>query len=152
MDFLFSFYPNQNQVTGEKLTSIDVDLNEIQNVINHPVHASEKDTLSVSTLIPFCWAGKDTNIGEKIGGFTIPFCKGFKPKVRNDQVCFEFNPEGIIKKEDVKYGLHFIVDDNQDRMRFGSNYSIENNHEDGKIQFNKDDEFDGIKVHLDAIG
>ena len=159
MDHIFSLYPDVQLLTGEKVcdkncnwTTIDTDLTKMQSLTNHPVHIVEKEeTLSSSALIPFCWVGTDSNIGDKIDQFTIPVCRGFEKTIRNDQLCFELDPEGIIKNANVKNGIHLIVDDNHDRIRFGSqNYDdIENVK---KLKYKKEDENEGIKVFLDAIG
>lgn len=160
IEFLIHQYPDIQLLTGEKeynednkLSSLGSNLKEIQLATNHPVHILEKEhSLSASALIPFCWVGKDTNIGVKIDQFSIPVCRGFEKKIRNDQLCYEFHPGDLIMNGDVRNGLHLIVDDNKDRMRFGSLNSLVDKEENKKLHYNKDDETEGVKVYLDAIG
>ena len=130
------------------MTSLESDLGKMQLLTNHPVHVEEQ-TLSASALIPFCWVGNYRNIGENIDEFNIPVCRGFEKKIRNDQLCYEFNPGSIIKNGDVKKGLHLFLDENKDRTRFGS---LDENDKVENLQLNSSDENEGIKVYLDAIG
>ena len=61
-----------------------------------------------------------SSLGSLIGKYDIPVCKGFKPKVRNDQLCYEvdldkFKSRDNIEK-DLKSGLVFFMDYNEDRQ------------------------------------
>ena len=122
---------------------------------NHPVHiVDDNDSLSPSALIPFCWYGRNKILGRKHDRFSVPVCSGFNRVLRYDQICYEFNPGDIIKNEDIREGLHLIVDDNQDLMmnlNLDSAQGLENNRS-GLLEYHKADEKVGTKVYLDAIG
>ena len=58
---------------------------------NHPVHIiDEEGNLSKSAFIPFCeFAGNLSIMGVKIDEFQYPICNSFKPRVMNDELCYE---------------------------------------------------------------
>ena len=88
-------------------------------VTNHPVHiVSEDKTLSPSSFIPFCWFGKNKNLSQKIEKFNLTVCNNFKPKLRNDQVCYEIDPNELLYKGQTANDkvLYFIIDENKDRQ------------------------------------
>ena len=90
---------------------------------------NKKGELSSSSFIPFCSFGEDL-IGDKIIGFEIPACNIFKPKIHNDQLCYEtdlqeikrYNNELLMKQ--LETGLTLILDYNEERqMNFKQNYT-----------------------------
>ena len=133
----------------------NLDLDKVLYSANHPVHIiDEKGSLSPSALIPFCWYGKNKILGMKHENFTMPICTGFEKKLRIDQVCYEFNPESIIKGEDLRFGLHLIVDDNKDlTLQIGVNNSEDLKTElNDRFEYRSNDGQEGIKVYFDSLG
>ena len=61
-------------------------------------------------------------MGIKIEQFDVPVCNGFEMKVRHDQLCYEvdlqkFKSDNLKKiEEDLKSGLSFFMDYNEDRQ------------------------------------
>ena len=84
-------------------------------------------------------------------------CSDFKRKILNDQLCYEFYPEKIKsndnKENDLKLGLSFVMDYNEDRQvsldkssddaKFGiwKNFDIMGSHDD-----------DNAIIYLNTIG
>ena len=126
----------------------------VQKISNHPVHIIEEDgSISPSSLIPFCWFGEKTNLGVKIDQFKVPVCSGFKRKLRNNQLCFEFDPEDNIRGNEVRNGLFLIVDDNMDKMMNIDSSEVEAKKPTKReLKYHRDNANAGIKVYLDAIG
>ena len=96
-----------------------VDMN-LARAANHPIHiVDEKNSISPSAFIPFCFWGKWNSIGTDVNQFSSPVCNSFLPKLRNDQICYEMDLNLLIKKEnkkkEFKRGLYFIIDENKDR-------------------------------------
>ena len=61
-----------------------------------------------------------TSMGTKIDQFDIPVCNSFQEKVLHDQLCYEvdlnrFTDVTTIDR-DLKLGLNFILDYNEDRQ------------------------------------
>ena len=90
-------------------------------IVNHPVHIFDRDqTLSPSSFIPFCWFGD--KLGMSTDNFSVSVCENFKPKLRNDQICYEIDANeylqrGLEKSESITRNiLYFIVDENIDRI------------------------------------
>ena len=113
----FEQIKKQNGALNTHLTPIKT---KFAGQINHPVHILDENTVtSPSSFIPFCFFGKWNSIGKKLDPFTSPICTYFKPKLRNDQICYEMNLNDLIKnnnhKEDLMKGLYFIIDENVDR-------------------------------------
>ena len=159
VDKINPLYEEIQKLTGKKdcqencqMSSIE-DLELLLKVTNHPVHiVDENGKLSPSALVPFCWFGKDMNPGIKIDQFKMPVCTGFEKILRNDQICYEYDPKSIVQKDDVRLGLHLIVDDNQDKMMklgTGKTLGLTN---DLKFKYNRNDVKEGTKIFLDAIG
>ena len=84
----------------------------------------------------------------------MPICTGFERILRYDQICYEYNPKSVIMGEDIRHGLHLIVDDNQDMMMKTSSDTSEDLEDDQShmFEYQKDDEKEGIKLYLDSIG
>ena len=93
-------------------------------VSNHPVHILNEDgNLSPSAFIPFCGYGTNiSSLGLKIEEFRVPVCNSFRSKVLNDQLCYEIDVNDRIDKrvaqKNLKIGLMFIIDQNEDRQVF----------------------------------
>lgn len=97
---------------------------------------------------------KGTVIETKIDQFHFKVCNSFKPKLRNDQLCYEFDPSLYVEKDNkdhIKHGLYLIVDENKDRqMDFMTNEaSAEEYFHDIEQVVDKEG---GIQIFLDAIG
>ena len=100
------------------MTSLEKENQLLQMVSNHPAHVlRENGEISPSSFIPFCSFGEDP-VGTVVDGFDIPVCDIFRPRVRNDQLCYETNLEEIMSKDintakkQLKVGLVVIVDYN----------------------------------------
>ena len=65
----------------------------IQEISNHPVHIMNTlNELSPSAFIPFCQFGEDTNLlGIKNTKFKFPICNSFKPKILENQLCYQID-------------------------------------------------------------
>ena len=59
-------------------------------------------------------------MGTKVDGFQDPVCSSFKPKIRNDQLCYEINLEEFKDPtnlhQQLKQGLVLIIDCNEERQ------------------------------------
>ena len=60
------------------------------------------------------------NVGVKIADFDVPVCNAFKPKIQNDQICYEIDLESFSNKTNIdrelKLGFNFLLDYNEDRQ------------------------------------
>ena len=143
---------------GDCSLSSDLFTEDVLEMTNHPVHILKQDgSLSPTSLIPFCWIGIASNHGEKIDQFDEAVCDTFKPKLRQDQICYEMDSNLLIDNTrralDMKVGLYFVIDENRDR----------------EVDYNVDEAYDGIdrlledfmynleeksesKVYLDTVG
>ena len=87
----------------------------MQKVTNHPVHLVDSDgNLSPTALIPFCSLKEDMSmIGDKIDQFSVPVCNIFRPKILNDQLCYEVDPNVHMNNAEdrgnIKSGLHLSL-------------------------------------------
>ena len=125
---------------------------------NHPVHViDEEGNLSKSAFIPFCeFAGNLSVMGEKIDEFQFPICNSFKPRVMNDQLCYEvdlskFCDKNNIEKE-LEIGFNFLMDYNEDRQVTYDN----NNNEEREFSLGNSvvasDQNKHAFIYLDTIG
>ena len=94
--------------------------NELQKIINHPVHIQNYDgELSPTALIPFCSFSDDFSLmGVENPHFEVPVCNSFSPKVILDQLCFTTDPNKIKDKIDFNskdLSLTLYIDYNEDR-------------------------------------
>ena len=93
----------------------------IYKITNHPVHILDKDgEYSPSAFIPFCeFQGNMSVMGVKIDQFDVPVCNSFQEKILNDQLCYEVDLQNLkhenIYEKDIKLGLAFLMDYNEDR-------------------------------------
>ena len=58
-------------------------------------------------------------IGVKIDQFDMPVCNSFQPKLLEHELCYEINVNDYFKgidSNDLKTGLTFILDYNEDRQ------------------------------------
>lgn len=88
------------------------------NMINHPVHVfDDVGDPTPSSFIPFCWFGK-TNVKAKSEKFSAHVCNSFKPKLMNDQVCFDIDPNKYLQngQNADNIVLYLLIDDNKDRQ------------------------------------
>ena len=101
---------------------LDFLLGIVQKDNNHPVHIiDEEGNLSKSAFIPFCeFAGNLSVMGEKIDEFQYPVCNSFKPRIMNDELCYEVDLNKYKDSDDMeqklKVGLVFFMDYNEDRQ------------------------------------
>ena len=91
--------------------------------MNHPIHIINREKeMSPSAFIPFCEFGGDMSaLGVKIGQFDVPVCNSFQAKIFHDQLCYEvdlnkFANKIKINKKEMKIGLTFLMDYNEDRQ------------------------------------
>ena len=91
----------------------------IHTISNHPVHILDKNRdLSPSSFIPFCQFG-DKVLGIKIPQFPVPVCNIFRPKILNDQLCYEVDLNQFkesLSASNLKKGIIFFIDNNEDRQ------------------------------------
>ena len=86
---------------------------------------NEDGSLSPSAFIPFCGYGTNiSNLGIKNNQFSVPVCNSFRPKVLNDQLCYEVDVNDFIEKsflqKELKIGLMFMIDHNEDRQVYST--------------------------------
>ena len=59
-------------------------------------------------------------MGFKIDQFDVPVCNSFQPKILNDQLCYEVDLNSLSNKANIqrelKSGLNFLMDYNEDRQ------------------------------------
>ena len=94
----------------------------LQTLNNHPVHIlNNKGELSPSSFIPFCFFGENL-IGSKVNQLDILACDIFKPKIHQDQFCYETDLQELkssndqILKEQLESGLTLVLDYNMERQ------------------------------------
>ena len=80
----------------------------------------EDNNLSPSSFIPFCELGGNmTSMGVKSDHIELPICNSFQATILNDQLCYEVDLERFKNKnnieKDLKLGLVFVMDYNEDR-------------------------------------
>ena len=89
---------------------------------SHPVHIKDKDgKQSPSAFIPFCeFGGNMLYTSISYDNFHWPVCDIFNTRVLNDQLCYEADLENLKSqdnfKHDIKLGLVFFMDYNEDRQ------------------------------------
>ena len=143
-----------NNFTPKQAEILTSDL--LLKVTNHPPHIIDEDgIISPSALIPFCWFGNDAEVGVKIEQFKFPVCNSFKPVVRKDQLCYEFDPAPYIQNKSEgleKHGLNIIINENRD-MHLDLEEQVKSSPEHNfyDIRKNMKDQ-EGTKIYLDAIG
>ena len=135
------------KLTAEKSNNISTGLS----FVNHPVHIinSQGGELSPSAFIPFCELGGNmSSLGVKIKEFHIPVCNSFIPKLFHDKICYQIDLEQYRDNPNIetqlKKGLVFIMDYNEDRQVF--DYNFETTPHSGLF-----DRIDETKVNSDAI-
>ena len=109
----------------------------LKTVSNHPVHILTKNgEMSPSSFIPFCSFGEDP-LGTETEDFDVPVCNIFRPRVHNDQLCYETDLEEIRSKDpdtakkQLKIGLVLILDYNEE-LQLGQ--SMKRNTSKGHVQ------------------
>ena len=131
---------------------------ELSLVTTHPVHVLDNSgiSLSPSSFIPFCWFGNHRDLTVKIDHFDVSVCKSFKSKLRNDQVCYEVDPnEYLGESESANQNvLYLIIDENIDRSNLETSSAREDTTSPQKMEsFMRD--FSNPKetfIFLDTIG
>ena len=102
-------------------------------VSNHPAHIINEDgKLSPSSFIPFCGYGSNiSTLGVKIDQFDFPVCNSFRAKVLNDQLCYEVDVNELINRsillKEIKMGLMFMIDHNEDRQVYNNEEKYDHN-------------------------
>ena len=115
-----------------------------------------KDT-SPSSFIPFCWFGEREQ-GLNIKEFSVPVCDSFNPIHRNDQVCYEIDPNDLIGEDDdkvkaMKTGLYFIIDENEDRVIGNTKHNEPDNNIPKVQEFMRENtDEQGTQIFVDTIG
>ena len=106
------------------MKSVEKENQLLQMVSNHPVHIlRENGEISPSSFIPFCSFGEDP-VGTYVNGFDVPVCDIFRPRIRNDQLCYETNLQEMISKDintakkQLEIGLVLIIDYNDNRQLY----------------------------------
>ena len=136
-----------------KVSTSLIDHPNLSTVTNHPVHIVDKDiNISPSSFIPFCWFGKGLKIGINSEMFKVSVCNNFKPKLRNDQVCYEMDPNQLLKTGQSANNivLYLLIDENKDRqISVASNDVIETKKETFVAA---DVEQENSVIYLDTIG
>ena len=77
--------------------------------------------MSPSAFIPFCGYGSNMSItGVKSSVFDVPVCNIFRPKILNNQICYEVDINDHIDKasieKELESGFYFFMDYNEDRQ------------------------------------
>ena len=61
-----------------------------------------------------------SSVGSKIDEFDVPVCNSFRPKIFNDQLCYELDLKKFSINENIemelKLGFNFLMDYNEDRQ------------------------------------
>ena len=74
-----------------------------------------------------------STMGVKINQFDVPVCNSFQAKILNDQLCYEVDLKRFAAKDnienEVKLGLNFMMDYNEDRQ---VSFSFHHNHIKGQ--------------------
>ena len=105
----------------------------VHHVSNHPVHIIHADgKLSPSSFIPFCGYGSNiSTLAVKIDQFDFPVCNSFRAKVLNDQLCYEVDVNELINRrillKEIKMGLMFMIDHNEDRQVYNNEEKYDHN-------------------------
>ena len=84
-------------------------------------------------------------MGVKIEHFGVPVCNSFRPKVLNDQLCYEVDPNEFKVSENIntvlEKGLSFLVDFNEDREILSNNTIQGNIRIESLLTYNDNDIF-----------
>ena len=84
--------------------------------------------------------------------FDVPVCSSFKPRIRNDQLCYQIDLEDFkdinnIEKQ-LKEGLVIIVDYNEERQ-MPKNMTNKNTEKEGFYVLSDDQNL--VQIHLGTI-
>ena len=106
----------------------------MQRFLNHPVYIIDHDgKLSPSAFIPFCTFGANMSAINEIFSSDDRVCNCFQGKILNDQLCYEVDLEKFKSKDnlekDLKSGLSFVMDYNEDRQVDFNNDIVEESNE-----------------------
>ena len=94
----------------------------------------EEEKLSPSAFIPFCNFGGNMSATSRMEeNFGLHVCEIFRAKILNDQLCYEVDLEELKSRDnfakDLKLGLEFFMDYNEDRqviLEKNVEYSLQN--------------------------
>ena len=145
------FYREPNATIIDDDTFNKISLNNGLGLVNHPAHIiNSHGVLSPSAFIPFCELGGNmTSLGVKIEEFNVPVCNSFVPKMFHDKICYQIDLEQYRDNKNIKTqlkkGLIFILDHNEDRQVF--DYNKESNSDDSGLY----DGIDKTKAISDSI-
>ena len=123
---------------------------------HHPLHVVDGEgKTSPSSFIPFCEFGGNMSVmGVNNDQFSVPVCNSFKPVVLNDRLCYRVNLNDFkslrTSEEDIKKGLIFFIDHNEDRQTVNK---LETNYIDNLFgSFVKVHENKKSLIYLETIG
>ena len=97
-------------------------------------------------------------MGVKIDQFDVPVCSSFKATLLNDQLCYEVDPNMYLNinwreaEEQIKLGLSFAVDLNEDRQITVSNFVDFGNFEQKTFTSSSENKRRDFWIHLGTIG
>ena len=143
-------YNEVNKKFGRNIKLNVTDKICLQKANNHPVHImNDEGDFSPSSLIPFCSFGHKF-IGTQVKNFEkMPVCNIFKPKIFNDQLCYETDLQELkdsknkILEEQLEMGLTLVLDYNEERQ---INYDISQEAKESLYHHNN-----SVSMHLDTI-
>jgi len=95
LKYLATMNLKQHEINDEEdIKSLLKEITIQSQATNHPVHVLEETgQVSSTALIPFCdFGGNMSVMGVKIEKFYVPFCKSFKAKIIQDQLCYSVDP------------------------------------------------------------
>ena len=99
-----------------------------------------------------------SNDGIKNELFDVPVCNSFKATILNDQLCYEVDPNMYLNinwreaEEQIKLGLSFAVDLNEDRQITVSNFVDFDNFEQKTFTSSSENKRRDFWIHLGTIG
>ena len=113
--------------------TIELGSQQLQRVTNHPVHIIDEDgNLSPTTLIPFCAFSNNFSVmGIKIDQFSVPVCNSFRPKIIQDQLCYEVDPneyKKLLNNDEIELGLTLYINYNEERDTSFQSQNSNDNH------------------------
>ena len=90
-------------------------------------------------------------MGTKVDSFQDPVCSSFKPKIRNDQLCYEINLEEFKDPtnlhQQLKQGLVLIIDCNEERQMASHDPKYVQGAQENKFKLEEENTF---QIHLDT--
>ena len=110
----------KNLIPSFKSLIVFSGLSNLEGLINHPVHISNKNGLSA--FIPFCSFGTKLTSelsGKELNNFQGQFCSLFREKTVEGQLCYEADINQFKNKlgpwdKTLQSGLRLIIDTNDE--------------------------------------